>query len=30
MTDQNYEQDGYDLDEAAEVVDEAKAPTTKG
>ena len=30
MTDQNYEQDGYDLDEAAEVVDEAKAPKTKG
>ena len=29
MTDQNYEQD-VDLDEAAEVVDEAKAPTTKG
>ena len=30
MTDQNYEQDGHDLDEAAEVVDEAKAPKTKG
>lgn len=29
MTDQNYEQD-VDLDEATEVVDEAKAPTTKG
>jgi hypothetical protein len=29
MTDQNYEQDA-DLDEATEVVDEAKAPTTKG
>ena len=30
MTDQNYEQDGHDLDEATEVVDEATAPTTKG